>query len=94
MKVTKQQLKEIVKQELKKVLAEQEEEESFRPRPSYTEDIPEWYKGPGGVAEELNTLRALFYEEIDKLKTRIAVLEPEPEPKTAPAIATGGTPKP
>jgi hypothetical protein len=64
MKVTKQQLKEIVKQELRKVLAEQEEPRAIGPKPTYAEDIPEWYKGPGGVADQLNDLRDMLLDEI------------------------------
>ena len=93
MKVTKQQLKEIVKQELKKVLAEQEETRKglqILPKPTYAEDIPEWYGGAGGVADQLNDLRDLLFGEIDKLEARVEALEPKP----APAVATGGAPEP
>tara|TARA_R110000824_G_scaffold398260_1_gene602140 strand:- start:599 stop:889 length:291 start_codon:yes stop_codon:yes gene_type:complete len=94
MKITKSQLKQIIKEEIGKVLVEQEEEDNFWPRPSYTEDIPEWYKGPGGVAEQLNTMRVLIHGEVKRLETRIAALEPAlaPKPEPGPAVATGEAP--
>ena len=110
MKVTKQQLKEIVKQELKKVLAEQEEDRGIGPKPTHTEDIPEWYKGPGGGADQLNELRDMLLDKIEAValeahhnrnaifsyvnKRFIPKPEPESEPKPAPAVATGGAPEP
>jgi len=95
MKITKSQLKEVIKQELKKVLAEQEETRAITPKPTYTEDIPEWYKGEGGVADQINQLRDGLFGEIDELKARVKALEPKPEPMNGrAAVATGGTPKP
>ena len=117
MKITKSQLKQIVKEELKSVLTEQEAAElppsagafdqvagfDVESKSDYAADVPEWYKGPGGVADQLNDLRDMLLNEIEAvgslahnerndifayINKRFKTLEPEP----APAIATGEAP--
>ena len=116
MKITKSQLKQIIKEELKKVLTEQETAELppsagalkkvageyVEPRPDYAEDIPEWYKGPGGPADQLNDLRGMLLSEIEAealkahhsrndliayINKKFKTLEPEPAPEPEPGPA-------
>ena len=71
------------------------------PRPVYDETVPEWFKGRGGVAENLNTMRNDLLEDIKSLEERIIVLERrrktikrKKQQKRPITTVTGGEPPP
>ena len=61
-KITKSKLKQLVKEELAKL-------------PGRGPDAPEWYRGPGGVADKLNQLTTDLRQEMDDIYQRLEALE-------------------
>jgi hypothetical protein len=66
MKITKSKLKQLIREELAKL-------------PGRGPESPDWYRGPGGVADRLNQLTTDVREEIDDIYQRLEALEEKNE---------------